>query len=240
MMIDAHSHILPAIDDGAQNVETSVALLQMLARQGVSDVIATPHFKPSMDADIESFLKARSEAYNELMSAISGRSDLPRIILGAEASICVEMADIEELGKLCIEGTGYMLTELDMSSFGSWVFNTLYEIRLKREITPIIAHIDRYIHVLRRDTIKELMALGLPVQVNLSGLFHRSVRKDLINLIHTYPDQICLVGSDCHDAVYRKPEFDKFSRKADKLLGEGFLGYVEDRSKKLISGKIIY
>ncbi len=239
-MIDVHTHVLPAIDDGADSVETAVLLLEMLGKQGITDVIATPHFKPSVSGDIGAFIARRSQAYDSLMSQLAGRSDLPQIHLGAEATICVEMAEMDDLNKLCIEGTSYILTELDMSSFGSWVYNTLYEMRIKQSVTPIIAHIDRYIHILRKSAIDDIIKLGCPVQFNISGLFHRSVRKDLVNLIHRYPEQICLVGSDCHDMLYRKPEWTKFTRKADKMLGDGFLGYIYDRSSKLINGKLIY
>ena len=43
-MIDFHSHILPAMDDGSKNIEESLQMLRMLQEQGVERVIATPHF----------------------------------------------------------------------------------------------------------------------------------------------------------------------------------------------------
>ena len=43
-MIDWHSHVLPALDDGSRSVDESLALLKMLSEQGVDTVIATPHF----------------------------------------------------------------------------------------------------------------------------------------------------------------------------------------------------
>lgn len=41
-MIDFHSHILPAMDDGSRNIEESLQMLRMLQEQGVERVIATP------------------------------------------------------------------------------------------------------------------------------------------------------------------------------------------------------
>ena len=43
-MIDLHSHMLPGIDDGAPDLETSVALVRELYDGGVTDVVATPHY----------------------------------------------------------------------------------------------------------------------------------------------------------------------------------------------------
>ena len=46
MYFDIHSHILPAVDDGAKNIEASIKLLEIMQQQGITDVIATPHFYP--------------------------------------------------------------------------------------------------------------------------------------------------------------------------------------------------
>ena len=43
-IIDIHTHILPGIDDGSKDVETSVKQLKIMADLGVTDVICTPHF----------------------------------------------------------------------------------------------------------------------------------------------------------------------------------------------------
>ena len=48
-IIDFHSHILPGIDDGARNVQTSLSMLDMVAAQHVDVMIATPHFYASRD-----------------------------------------------------------------------------------------------------------------------------------------------------------------------------------------------
>ena len=57
-MVDFHSHILPALDDGSSSVEESIALLKMLSEQGVSAVCATPHFNANRTT-VDEFLAAR-------------------------------------------------------------------------------------------------------------------------------------------------------------------------------------
>ena len=46
-MIDFHSHILPGIDDGSPDVETSLRMIAAQQRQGIDTVIATSHFYAS-------------------------------------------------------------------------------------------------------------------------------------------------------------------------------------------------
>ena len=43
-MVDFHTHILPGIDDGSDSVECSIEMLKQEAEQGISHVVATPHF----------------------------------------------------------------------------------------------------------------------------------------------------------------------------------------------------
>ena len=49
-LFDFHSHILPGIDDGSPDLETSLKMLELSYAQGVTDVVATPHFDANEDS----------------------------------------------------------------------------------------------------------------------------------------------------------------------------------------------
>ena len=84
MIVDFHSHILPAIDDGSRNIHESVEMLRVRAQQGVSCLIATPHFYPHR-IGLTEFLNNRERAYNEISSCkLEG---IPFIKCGAEVTI---------------------------------------------------------------------------------------------------------------------------------------------------------
>ena len=69
-MIDFHSHILPEMDDGAEDLETSLEMLRESRRQGVDIICSTSHFYAD-EEDPESFLTRRSDAYERLQEAVA-------------------------------------------------------------------------------------------------------------------------------------------------------------------------
>ena len=42
-MVDIHSHIVFGVDDGARTIEDSLAMLELAAASGTTDIVATPH-----------------------------------------------------------------------------------------------------------------------------------------------------------------------------------------------------
>ncbi len=69
MLFDIHSHILHNIDDGAKSIDESVALLENMYQQGVTDVIATPHFYPQVDI-LEDFICNANRSFNQLKATL--------------------------------------------------------------------------------------------------------------------------------------------------------------------------
>ena len=67
-MLDVHTHILPGMDDGSKNIRQSLAMLHRERKQGVSDVILTPHFYASQESP-QKFLHRRAEAVSVLAEA---------------------------------------------------------------------------------------------------------------------------------------------------------------------------
>ena len=78
MLLDIHSHILPAVDDGAKNVDDTLSLLEMMRSQGITHVIATPHFYPNDDT-IEEFKTRVAHAVSILNKR---HTTVPDIIIG--------------------------------------------------------------------------------------------------------------------------------------------------------------
>lgn len=218
MMIDFHSHILPGIDDGSRSVEESIRMLQAEAEQGISKVIATPHFYAHHDSP-ERFLERRKEAEKRLREAMERHENMPEIEIGAEIYYFSGISESDVLKLLTIGQKRCILLEMPVSSWTPQMYKEIEAIRVKQGITPIIAHMDRYIAPFRTHGIPERLAeLPVAVQVNASFFLRRSTASMAIRMLRR--DQIHLLGSDCHNMDMRPPNLGPALQVIRRRLGD--------------------
>lgn len=203
-MIDMHSHFLPEIDDGSDSIETSLGMLLESYSQGVDLIAATPHFYADED-DPESFLARRNDAYDRLQAAMASvRESFPRILLGAEILYFPGMSVADELYEMRLGGAPLLLIEPPMIP---WTDSMLDEIELtgrNLHCIPMIAHVDRYMYMLRDNSlIDRLGQRRLLTQVNASFFIRPMSRPFALELLRD--DRIHFIGSDCHNMGERAP-----------------------------------
>lgn len=218
MIIDFHSHILPGIDDGSADVAQSIEMLRLEAEQGITHVVATPHFYARHNTP-EAFLRSREEAEAALRAEMAGCSGLPQLSIGAEVSFFRGMSDSEMLEQLAIRGTRYILVEMPLPPWTDIHYRELEAIWSKRRLTPIIAHIDRYIGPFRTRGIPERL-MELPVLVQANGDFFLDGGTASMALRMLRRGQIHLLGSDCHSTRSRKPNLGDAVQRIARKLGQ--------------------
>lgn len=209
-MIDFHSHILPQMDDGSASVQMSHAMLQMQHQQGISGVIATPHFYATQD-DPESFLKRRQAAVEAL-----GQTEIP-LICGAEVAYFEGMGRSDALSKLCIGQTDLLLLEMPFAPWDARVIGEVAELSAASGVVPVIAHIDRYRLQLRKWG-DELLSRGVLFQCNATAFLQMGSRGWALKQLAM--DRIRFIGSDCHNLTTRKPNLAEAAEVIRKKLGE--------------------
>lgn len=216
-IIDFHSHILPGIDDGSQSVEESIALLRKEAEQGVTQVIATPHFYPRYDAP-EQFLKRRSEAEAALREEMSKHAGLPQLFVGAEVYFFNGISDCEAILPLTIDKKRCILIEMPLAPWTEKMYQELEGLYSKQGLMPVIAHVDRYFGKFRTFGIPERLAeLPVLVQANAEFFLNRSTAAKALRMLKK--DQIHLLGSDCHNLVSRSPNLMEAVTLIENRLG---------------------
>ncbi len=199
-MIDIHTHILPRFDDGAKDMHTAVAMLQAQAEQGVTTVVLTPHYYGKRFSPAQ-FLEQRKEAFARLREHLPEGMD---IRLGTEVHFAgVNMPAFEELCKLAIEGTKYILIELPFTTvWTGGLIGQLADFINETGYIPIIAHVERYEEILRTPSLAtELVQMGCLLQVNARSFWEKPTRGFTCALLKH--GLVHCVGSDCHDMENR-------------------------------------
>lgn len=228
--VDFHSHVLPGIDDGSASVEESLALLRMEAEQGIGHVVATPHFYAHYDSP-ERFLERRAQAEEQLRRAIEQEGGLPRLHIGAEVYFFRGISSCEDLPRLTIDGTRFLLVEMPQPPWTDSMYRELEGIYSRQGLVPILAHIDRYIRPLKTYGIPRRLE-KLPVLVQANGEFFLTGSTRRMALTMLKKDKIHLLGSDCHNLRSRKPNLGETLELISRKAGAGSLdrisGYARD------------
>lgn len=216
-IIDFHTHVLPAIDDGSSSLKESIGMLRLEAEQGIESVVATPHFYANHDSP-EAFLERRKMAQERLESEISRHEGMPRLEIGAEVHYFSGISESYVLKYLTFLQKRCILVEMPIAPWTDNMYKELENIRYKQNIIPIIAHVDRYISPFNTYNIpKRLSEMPVLVQANASFFLKPSTKLMAMRMLKN--DQIHLLGSDCHNLSSRMPNLGAAIEKIEKHLG---------------------
>jgi len=194
---DVHSHLLPGIDDGAKDLETSLQLIRGMKELGYQKLITTPHIIWDMYRNTPAIINDKLELVQEAIK----REGL-EIEIHAAAEYFLD-EHVEELLKtkeplLTISGNK-VLVEFSMAFPSLNIKDILFDMQMQG-YQPVIAHPERYIYLQQnKEFYRELKDIGCLFQLNLlalSGFYGRSV-KDLAEYLldNGFYD---LVGTDLH------------------------------------------
>lgn len=137
-MIDLHSHLLPAVDDGSRSVAQSVAVLRRYAQEGVTAVCLTPHLLASEAATPP---PAHDAAFEALRLAAPAAPALHR---GAEVMLDRPLpAVVAERRAVTIAGSRHILVEFPRLVAYQTVANALHLVT-QIGLVPLLAHPERY------------------------------------------------------------------------------------------------
>jgi protein-tyrosine phosphatase len=204
-LIDIHSHILPAIDDGAKNIEKTLQMLQIASDDGIKKIVATPHFYRGY---YENKYIDICKLVEEVNIKVKEKQISVEIFPGQEVFLDTHTLDLFREGIIKgINGTRYMLIEFPMDTMPKSALDIIYELRVLGMV-PIIAHPERYRYIIEKPSlINNFIDENCLFQINsgsIQGIFGRSVQKTSEILI---THGICnFIASDAHSTKTRVPK----------------------------------
>lgn len=203
-MIDFHTHVLPHLDDGAKDKETALKMLSELQKQGVDEVVCTPHYY-GKKRGVDQFIEQRMYVFSSIREEIP---DGLTIKLGAEVHISgVNDPSDEALCALAVEGTKCVLLELPFEKkLPTGMLTWIERFTLSTGYTPIIAHAERYSYFSKQpQLLTELVRMGCLVQLNAEAFYERRTRAFAFALLKH--GLVHCLGTDAHDTANRAPNY---------------------------------
>lgn len=215
---DIHCHILPYVDDGAQQKEESRKLLRMEYEQGVRTICLTPHLRKGMFETPDEVILEQFERFKERAGAYRKRM---RFYLSREYHCDSAFINKLEQDKVMPLGNSrFLLTEMSSRYSEQQIFEYV-EIVLKSGYRPLIAHIERYPSLTKSTMqIQDLIDMGALIQCNCSSLLAREGYKQAAWVKKLLKEELVhVIGSDAHDSEERPPELDKAADYLEKKVG---------------------
>ncbi|MHC1719608.1 MAG: tyrosine-protein phosphatase [Clostridiaceae bacterium] len=196
-MVDIHSHIIPGIDDGSEDMENTISMLETAERSDTEAIIATPHY---FRGRFETPFGKVVELVEDLRAEAAARGISIDIYPGQEVLLHRDVVELYRKGIVRgLNNTRYILVETDMGSYSESYLDTLYELKVMGAV-PIIAHPERYGYILEDvNRINPFIDEGCLFQINsssITGVFGKTVQKTANILIE---QGIChFIASDAH------------------------------------------
>lgn len=230
-MIDFHSHIIPAVDDGSKDIEMTMNMIQNAINEGTEVICATPHF---IYGECETSLKD----YNIKLQQIIERSSLDiKVAAGVEVYINPDLPQIFKEKKIWgLNGGKYILIELPMEQFPIYTEKVFYDLRLLG-LVPVLAHPERNMAIHKNlELLIDLVEQGNLAQMNsgsLMGLYGGEIKRQAekllkMNLIH-------MLGSDAHNDGKRNTFLSEAYNKV-KELNEPLYNWILQNEKNIVNG----
>ena len=203
-MFDIHMHIIPGVDDGAQDMEMSEAMLEKAWSEGIRAIIATPHSHAFRQPErvVEHFAALKHRLHRE--------ESRMTLTLGCEVLFAGDNTDdtMERLksGQLpSLNGTQYVLTEFVPNVDVAYAMNVIQRLH-GAGFSSVIAHAERYPKVFGNEEHAVELHKTAFIQINAYSLTEEQdvgIRKTARMLLRC--GLVDFIGTDAHRMDHRAP-----------------------------------
>ncbi|HWY99705.1 MAG TPA: CpsB/CapC family capsule biosynthesis tyrosine phosphatase [Edaphobacter sp.] len=215
-MIDIHHHLLWGTDDGASNLETSVAMARAAASDGISHIVCSPHANSTYAYEP----RVIAEKIAELQRLLDREAVAVKLGRGCDFHMSYDNVQEAKLdpAKFSINGSGYLLVEIPDYGISPGLTEIFYQLQIAGLI-PILTHPERNPTLQAdRQRMMDWLRGGVLVQVTAGSVVGRMGRHaermahDLLanRWVH-------FLATDAHNTTSRPPKmreaFDVVAKK---------------------------
>ena len=192
---DLHSHLVPAVDDGSDSVETSLTLIEGLVSMGYRKIITTPHIRPDYFPNTREII---TSGFEKLKTAVKDAGIEVELGVAAEYFVDYDFGATIEAGNLLTLSGNLVLIEISTFSPPPNLFDTIFKLRIKG-YQPVIAHPERYVYFKNIEDFQKFRDFGCLLQVNLlslTGHYGKQVKELALKLLKE--ELVDFLGTDMH------------------------------------------
>lgn len=198
LAVDFHSHLLPGIDDGAPDLESSLELILQLQQLGFKKIFTTPHVISDMYPNTRDGILAKRD---EVLTFARERGvELPPFDAAAEYTLDESFVALMNKEPLLTLPGNRVLVEMSFFQPYPDLHKVLFDLQMKG-YKPVLAHPERYRYYSSWEDFERVKQMGCAFQTNilsLSGYYHSAVQAAARTLLqHGLIDFLC---TDLHHA----------------------------------------
>ena len=228
---------MPNIDDGAKSLEISLKMLKYAAEQGITDVVNTVHYQhPKVETEDISFERIKKEV-NILQSELDN-NDIPITLhCGAEVFFLPNLIKIKDDPLATFLHGRYMLIEFQIHHIPPTHKQLLFDLKMAN-VTPIIAHPERYLQVQENiNIVAEWLDTGCLIQVDAGSPLGYLGSRSQVAAERIIKNGWCQVlGSDSHDDKKRNFCLAESVDYVRNWIGDYVDTMVEENPRLILNG----
>lgn len=194
---DIHCHVIPGIDDGSPDTDTSVQLIERMSSWGIRRIFASPHVTQNT---FENTPETIAPALASLKDALVKNGCAAELYNHAEYRLDDFSVSFFNNGNVMTLPGNYIMIENPFVSEAWFIDNTIFDLQVKG-LNPILAHPERYSYYFKnRQRYHQLHAAGARFQINLlslAGSYGKEQREIAEWLISE--NLVDFVGTDLHN-----------------------------------------
>ena len=238
-MIDLHCHLLPGIDDGSKDMETSLRLAKEAVKNGITHALLTPHHMNGVYTNHKRDVIRLTEKFQkEITDAGIELAVFPGQEVRINGNLLQSLDDDDIL--FADEGNKYLMLEFPDDDVPTYTNDMIYQLQM-RGIVPIIVHPERNTKIMKHpELLFDLLAKGCISQITASSYVGRFGEK-----VETFTRQLIQAGqayifdSDTHDLSGRKYEMNEAFKKMTVEFNKKLADEFKENAKFIINGDIV-
>ncbi|GEQ37753.1 exopolysaccharide biosynthesis protein [Tetragenococcus halophilus] len=231
-MIDLHCHILPNIDDGADSIETSLAMAKEAVRQGITHILCTPHHNNGRYQNSKATVIA---AVASLQAELDKKQIELTLLEGQEVHLTGNLLEEVKQDRILFTDLAdtYVLLELPTMDIPAYTEELCFSLRTHGKV-PVIVHPERNAKF-REDPNRllpylEMGCLGQLTAPSLVGSFGKSIQKTAKEMVEH--NLVQMMASDAHGVNKRAFRL----KEAYELLDRNKAQLMKQVAKDLVNG----